>query len=1069
MHNAHRNVILKTRGAAACNGWTFCSNPNVTAPGTAHLSRWSIPLVTTTSNSASAGEWLKMKIKNLANSPTFAFYKVAHFAHNGGTLFIYPVENNNNYDPALLTKFNQDFPSGSTLDMVPDCSNPAYGPFRSACSPIDRNADRILDVRTGFYDASVNFDTMTVTAGAHSPVSSPAVLTSRHSKNRATLANPTHTIRFRVTGTDSGTSYDCLCSGPADSAAGSGGYPIRLVAQGRYLTHYYVARLLCHTKNGTSSGNCAALNLEASLELKAWTDSLELVLKAERAGFHGLVDVVGPGVQKTFQKSSAEGGVILFRNSSTEFSLENVHDTPVDQWNGTVKIVAKDALTNNSLSVGNFGASNFLSPKIVMPMKSNQQLLENRFLVELRNPSDKVKVFRLVFDRTGGQGITGVVPIIRDAWTLRPSGHHVQISKNWHKINTDRVPHDATWLWAITVFRLAPGSSLTFEMMLVYTRWGNAYSVSHAQLSLVGWGSNGLWEEVGLASNGESICMEPAGQQRLSIITDVRPFLVCTLLQKTNPDTCGGSLDGTGWTENVGGGGFFLAISHDQKYVHQEGTSSIHTAVGPSLTNATYSSTTSDGAAVITRHVSTARTVSHPRHLHVLKYKFLNPAKYRRLSLYQVGTSTYNYVQNPVLVWGDRNGKKGELQPSAWASAVKGNYLPNFRNVKLTGDGPFWFSLHSGTHGTDYIRSDRGLVIREYKVKVGGQSYMTPTFSVFVNTDLGNPASSSGRTISLELSAPPEAFNSSSEMFEFMAGDEVEATVELVIMPRKSTWYYGTDQAFKTRLTAATSTLWPLVQTEANANDIKVTTNTPGVVVERSYFPRIRAPWASQSLTFTITAGAASGVVGLVPITICNIWNPKGHTLKLGGVDVDKADQTARSLTYALAQIDRELFGRTKTLPFQQTTDWATYALTWNVNLTGSGPWTLNFTCEDCSKPPAKSLAPTAAPTAANVPSVSGKAMGGAGTLDSAPISEGEIAGISVSAAIVALAAAALAFCYWWKKRQSGQLHKTLSKSSVATPAKPQQEMARTVAPQSSRQQSPLPGAVDSEITSVVP
>ena len=79
-----------------------------------------------------------------------------------------------------------------------------------------------------------------------------------------------------------------------------------------------------------------------------------------------------------------------------------------------------------------------------------------------------------------------------------------------------------------TVFFVAPVFSVAMcGLQVIYQFFGNLHSVSHAQLSLIGrvchelhlWGinrhapgwpgSNGLWEEVGLGADGESITYEP--------------------------------------------------------------------------------------------------------------------------------------------------------------------------------------------------------------------------------------------------------------------------------------------------------------------------------------------------------------------------------------------------------------------------------------------------------------------------------------------------------------------------------------------------------------------------------
>jgi hypothetical protein len=76
---------------------------------------------------------------------------------------------------------------------------------------------------------------------------------------------------------------------------------------------------------------------------------------------------------------------------------------------------------------------------------------------------------------------------------------------------------------------------------------------SHAQLSLIGWGSNGLWEQAGQGSNGESITFEPNGQQRCVNHLDTRPFAACAINENVGGACNSNTFKNLGWTENVGG------------------------------------------------------------------------------------------------------------------------------------------------------------------------------------------------------------------------------------------------------------------------------------------------------------------------------------------------------------------------------------------------------------------------------------------------------------------------------------------------------------------------------------
>ncbi|CAK9096974.1 Uncharacterized protein SCF082_LOCUS45502 [Durusdinium trenchii] len=198
-----------------------------------------------------------------------------------------------------------------------------------------------------------------------------------------------------------------------------------------------------------------------------------------------------------------------------------------------------------------------------------------------------------------------------------------------------------------------------------------------------GWpGSNGLWEEVGLGAEGESITYEPNLQQRRNMILDTRPFLVCAMdtpkchcfkevnssgsfaeirceSTKAREDCCLGDVETTGWTENHGGSDFLVAINETGSYQYLTNVTSWHFSNGPRLTNASYDGLTSDGAVQVQRQVSTWATQDFARHLHSFRYKVLRNVSYPRFALYVLGADWYNFVADPSFIYGDMNGLHG--------------------------------------------------------------------------------------------------------------------------------------------------------------------------------------------------------------------------------------------------------------------------------------------------------------------------------------------------------------------------------------------------------------------------
>ena len=124
---------------------------------------------------------------------------------------------------------------------------------------------------------------------------------------------------------------------------------------------------------------------------------------------------------------------------------------------------------------------------------------------------------RLNFAREGdvpGAAITGLVPMLRDPQG-NPTGIPVQISKNWHRKPGETLVYEGPWVHALTMLRLPPRSRLDLEFALAANFWGTVPLASHAQLCLIGWGTDQLWEQAAIGSWG-----------RVSVTT---PMSVCSV------------------------------------------------------------------------------------------------------------------------------------------------------------------------------------------------------------------------------------------------------------------------------------------------------------------------------------------------------------------------------------------------------------------------------------------------------------------------------------------------------------------------------------------------------------
>eukprot|EP00435_Cladocopium_sp_Y103_P072666 s1141_g40.t9 len=660
------------------------------------------------------------------------------------------------------------------------------------------------------------------------------------------------------------------CRGPQDVHDSDfvGGYPVRLVRQGRYLHHWLIV-------------NASCADSTASLEFRIWRTCVDVHLIGDQPQFSG-----------NFQESSGRTGY-----GGSYAALGFCCSGPrCDLIDATIPF---DCCPLGESSCG-FGPSK----RCPLPLRTNKLVIpkplvvdetgahlhpwgdghawhvpltgrHEAFQVVLANPNHETADVRIIFHLDDPSKITGVATLLRNISNKKPSGLHLQLSKNWH-INDcywGRIRHDGVWYsavvtclgrcpfamqrrlsqasvdyisesisssrwssvggyqveftpWAfflidtiasqgflpgiltdnlsfgllvqrfrchwvhfmmvafprlqehnaashgasfglskLTAFRMhltprvekwlctseidfqwvelsvPPSTQLQAELLVIYQFFGNLHSVSHAQLSLIGWpGSNGLWEEVGLGADGESISYEPNMQQRRSMVLDTRPFLVCMMdspechcFKEVNASgtfaemrcewkkaqhKCRGDFETTGWTENHGGSDFLVAINETGSYQYLTNVTSWHISNGPRFTNASYHGLTADGAVKVKREVSTWATRDVARHLHSFRYEVLRNMTYPRFALYVLGADWYNFVADPDIVYGDLEGLIG-MAVNQSASLQRFEYSEQWKDIPC--QLPCWFAmLTKGSQETHHAH--RGLLLRSFSAsgQLGG-------------------------------------------------------------------------------------------------------------------------------------------------------------------------------------------------------------------------------------------------------------------------------------------------------------------------------------------------------------
>lgn len=479
----------------------------------------------------------------------------------------------------------------------------------------------------------------------------------------------------------------------------------------------------------------------------------------------------------------------------------------------------------------------------------------DRVTLTLSNPTDREEMARLMFEKKGagfrgrlGSPITGISAILRDS-KGNPTGIPVQLSKNWHRHELAGV-YDGQWFHGVSQLRLPPNSTMDLELVTANGHWGGVPAASHAQLSLVGWGGNSLWEQSALGCWGESICYDPDQAQANAMITDVRPLMVTGMNGREK----------WSWTANVGGGDFFRFYDPAGKRVPLKGMKTSYLRYGPCLTEVSYQGRTAEG---VEHWITTSlgRTDDLVRGTYQFRLDVKKAADFSRFVIFQVGSDTYNHTRENRLAVGHLEGLVNE-----WPAQVGGNTYKT-EPIQLEGQMP-WVSLHGGDpeeREKGGALANRGFIVRSWKAKLGGRE-TGPWVAE-------RGVSRHGKDSSIIDLVPPPGVT------RLEPGDYVEATIEYVVIPRIAADYYGPNKPLREFL-ASTHNTWKPVHREVAGNRREVQTKQ-GVLERR--FPDVRVKSVDGKAEFSLSGG-----LGYVPITLTGLQSADGHTLMVNGQALDQ-------------------------------------------------------------------------------------------------------------------------------------------------------------------------------------
>lgn len=602
--------------------------------------------------------------------------------------------------------------------------------------------------------------------------------------------------------------------------------PVRLVESGDWYQHFGVWDLELVAANGEK------LAAKSWFEVRAWGDRclLQWFVALESGAPAELSMDMQLGEQK--QGAQQTGERVELR---LDLSGDVIQPIGEDEKKLIASVVSKNDFSLKAPSIRYSEDSDAWEvnlPALDWPSKNaaayNEDLLDriSRYDLKLENQTDEPRQVSLRF-RHDNLPVTGYVPMILDA-KGQQTGLPVQNSKNWHTFREAR--YDGLWGNTTTRLTLAPRAVVDLEYIVAHAQWQGVPASSAGQLSLIGWGFDGFWTQMALGAWGESVCIQPGRTMRRSFITDMRPF-----------DVIGRNGLPYDWTSNVGGGDIAKVVGADGKLITWLGAVREFEKIGPNLSHVRVTERSADNRMRLAIDTYLPRSNSINRSYFKVKLEALEDVAFQELALFQLGSDYYNELESNVIAWGNREGLVGQASPpdAEWGRVME--------PVELPGEQA-WVSLHANAaEPTTEGRGVRGLVIRDYRAALGGKVYQAPHLA-------------SARTrhrLNAELVLPPE-------VRELKAGDTVEFTVEMHVLPMSAEAYSGGDDSLKARL-EATPDSWELTAYEARHQTVQLD-GQPQV------FPASYAVTEDRRQSLTIRSQSRMDTLCLTGLTRPDAW-----------------------------------------------------------------------------------------------------------------------------------------------------------------------------------------------------
>lgn len=614
-------------------------------------------------------------------------------------------------------------------------------------------------------------------------------------------------------------------------------YEARMWESGRIAQHYDFLRLRFEDAGGRK------LECEGTLNILAWPQSITFT-----ASLSPTADTLWKNAKLSVQFEGAGNYAKAINHSSKDWSAtdKRAASLAVDLVNpaksdagASIKISAAEDQFFPIQFVKATNAYVAEVRKLKRDWKTGYTDIRNydEFNIELTNPDEDTTNVPFLLDLYDVANITGLCPILCDADGV-PTGIPVQISKNWHE------PSLGNYLRAYALIPANTGST-KYKLRIAYGFYGTLPSASHSQLSLVGYGGNGRWDQLSIGCWGETLCLDMDMSCVDIPITDVRMLMARDGLK-------GGKWN---WTD-ASWGGDWLHVENDKSEKHYfSEMKTAYIAHGPCLTDVRYDgSYGKDRVADVAANVSTLRTDDYARTFFNMEYHFNQTLDAQAGWLFKMGRSARAVA--PVIAYGNAAGLIESKKVPSGLSV--GDLFVN--NLTLEGEGPWWIGFPGGYPIRDqkWGTGSRALIIRSYEATLSGKTHSNPTISMPVLKIREDGQAN----LDLLLHAP-------SEVAEYKEGDHVKMDLQWITLPRHAEDYYGPNEAFHAHLEGNPES-WKTIHREVVGNDLKV--EVSGGTLLNNYPIIINAD--KPEITVEIKGGR-----GFVPIRFEGLATAKGHTL----------------------------------------------------------------------------------------------------------------------------------------------------------------------------------------------